>query len=194
MQILDEETLRMPDTTLSAKEQFVTGIAWTALVVVSLSAGVFGYRWSFIQAIRSYGWAETPCVILQSHLEAETPQSGPTRPSAQRKAIRLRVLYRYKVADHTHQSERFKFSDEYVDEKGSWFHDDLDLSKAYNPGTQTSCYVNPNDPAQATLVPGLTTVMRGLVIWCVVWSGIGLTAWSSVLRRRRSQPTVNVGV
>ena len=57
------------------------------------------------------------------------------------------------------------------------FWDDVALARKYKKGTHTDCYLDPNNPGDATLLAGLTIIMWGLVIWCVVFGALGYVTW-----------------
>jgi hypothetical protein len=160
------------------------------MMLVVISAGVFGYKWSFLQATRSYGWAKTPCVVESAQLVGKGQRSG----RSAKETSYFEASYRYEYQGQTYTSTRVKFSDDGAPRGGSPFKDDVWWARMYKTGAHADCYVDPRDPSEATLVPGLTFVMWGLIIWCVVWTVVDLLAWHYVRKWRREAVDAATGM
>ncbi|MBZ0113207.1 MAG: DUF3592 domain-containing protein [Thermoanaerobaculia bacterium] len=86
--------------------------------------------------VSTYTWAKTPCVVEGSeHVE---PADGSS-------VARFEVRYRYQIDGLDYRSDvyqrNYQGSDSVVDTQR--------LAARYEAGTQTHCYVNPNDPEEA---------------------------------------------
>lgn len=87
-------------------------------------------------------WAETPCEILQSHVSEDG-----SRPSY---VYSFYIQFKYTFHGQEYVSDRFDFS-EVQDRDGDWIRETV---AGLPPGTNTVCFVNPDDPSQAVMRRG----------------------------------------
>jgi len=98
----------------------------------------------FFSALRSYTWKQVPCTILRSSMAEE-----PFSPSVLH--YKVKVEYAYTFDGHDHKSTRFTTGRH----PGST--EPTGIQKTVGrltPGTRTTCYVNPRNPAEAVLKRG----------------------------------------
>jgi hypothetical protein len=88
-------------------------------------------------------WQLTPCEILESNIISSTVHG-----EASVTTYRTDILYRYHVAGVSYRSNRFSLT-----EGGTMSGDSRErfVKDQYPAGTETTCYVNPADPADAVL-------------------------------------------
>lgn len=98
--------------------------------------------------LRSPGWPATPCTVVSSALNEQNSEDGPS--------YRIEIVYRYQFGAATYESDGYDFiglsSNTNVAEKRS-------IVRGHPPGSQTVCYVNPANPAEAVLQRGWTNDM-----------------------------------
>jgi hypothetical protein len=87
----------------------------------------------------SRSWTAASCTILSSGLK-----SGSGQQYAEE------VVYSYEVAGKTYQADRYEFHHTWSKGRDR-LQKEADLVARYRPGSQTTCYVNPHDPADAVL-------------------------------------------
>lgn len=97
-----------------------------------------------VGAVRSRNWVATPCVIVASRVEESSGgDDGPT--------YRVAASYRYVWDDREHLGERYSWSKTYSSGR-------VGKQKIVNhlwPGSETTCYVNPANPAESVLNRGV---------------------------------------
>lgn len=93
----------------------------------------------------SKSWPATTCTILSSRVQSHSDDDGTT--------YSIDILYTYKVKGQTYTSARYDF----VGGSSSGFAGKQKVVDKYRPHSRANCYVNPNDPTEAVLVPGWTT-------------------------------------
>lgn len=121
----------------------------------------------------SRSWAAASCTVLSRGMKFDDD----------RRYIE-EVVYSYEVAGTTYQADRYEFF--HTSSKGSdGAQRTAELMAQYQPGSPTTCYVNPHDPIDAVLhrrigaVPMLFTAPVSLVL-----IGVGL---SGMKKRFRAQ-------
>lgn len=133
-------------------------INWKALLAgLAISAMIFGFGfmvWYYgihapDRAVRqSRDWVETPCEIVSSQLAIHNAQDGHHRSKGRPvPTYSIEVRYRYRYEGQEFISDRYDFSelsDAYLESKKQ-------VIDSLPPGTETVCYVNPDDPADAVL-------------------------------------------
>ena len=90
-------------------------------------------------------WVETPCVIEKCVFDL--PQQVSTRSRAMNI---LEVEYTYEVAGESFTSDRVDFV---LAQVGSMSIEGEDYVRDFPAGSETVCYVNPENPADAVLLP-----------------------------------------
>jgi hypothetical protein len=130
----------------------------------------------FVRAASTYAWPESRCSIDASGVEE--------RPGAGDEAYVFRVRYHYAAGGARYTSVRYRFGYS----GGSDVAAAQRLTLRYPPGAETPCYVDPDDPTEATLErPNLWTglmVLFPLIFVAVGGGGIAYTWWPRRKRRR----------
>lgn len=99
------------------------------------------------------------------------------------------VVYSYEIAGKTYQADRYKFYHGWSKGRDKAL-EEADLVARYRPGSQTMCYVNPNDPTDAVLhrrlgtIPMLFTAPLSLAL-----IGVGVRGLKQRFGHQRQQPT-----
>jgi uncharacterized protein (TIGR03382 family) len=148
-------------------------LSWAFVVL-----GLVGLVWSLAivaRALQSASWVPTTGVITRS--EVRTHRAGPG-PNGSSESYSPAIAYQYSVGGMPRASDRIKFgmgsssSRSYAE---SWV-------RRYPSGAAVTVYHDPDDPARAVLVPGLSAVALIPVGITATFSVVGLVL---VLRRRR---------
>ena len=123
-----------------------------------------------VGAVRSRNWVARPCVILTRELEQTSgnSDSGP--------AYRVKVRYRYEWNDHDYIGDRYGWSGVYSGRAGN-----QKILNRLPLGAETTCYMNPANPAESVLKRGLgwevafglIPLVFVLVGVAIVWHGLG---------------------
>jgi len=153
-------------------------------IVLALAGAVFVVvLWTAWQrAEQTRGWTAVPCKVLSSQLKSE--QASPHSPTKYRVIVR----YEYSWQGKTVISERIRR----VDGPKSDLDVAEDLREQFTPGQQTTCFVNPADPAFAILRHDSRAPLYS--IWFPLLFVIGglRMAWSAISAtgstRRASEP------
>ncbi len=152
------------------------------MAVVLIAAGSF-FAWrlwlSYQMTSVSRSWPEVTCQIEASRIVSARPT--PTSPLAHRVEIR----YRYEFGGSTHVSTRIR----HVESAPSAHLDKVQaVQQQFPAGTQRVCRVNPENPAEAVLLPGTRAALYS--IWfplLFVAGGIGMLM--GIFRRRHAPAT-----
>jgi len=141
---------------------------WLGKIIFSLFGSIFfivgllaflGMLKSDHQLREMQDWTQTPCVIEES----QVLQGGDH--------FYFSVVYRYTVEDHPYRGTRFG-----GDEGGSEYSlSELDKQqKTYPPKSATTCYFNPENPVESTLLlPSLISVWKWMLP-LFLFLGVGL--------------------
>jgi hypothetical protein len=84
-------------------------------------------------------WVETPCTVVSSQLKANDGTN------------QVEVVFRYKVAQQEYQSDTYCFNSMSSNTADGWKHKVL---RDHPAGKQTTCFVNPDNPAEAVIERG----------------------------------------
>lgn len=109
-----------------------------------MAGGFFAWRmWlSYEKAQMTRAWTEVPCRIVSSRIESAHPT--PASPMAHR----LEVRYEYRFNSVRHVGSRIRT----VEAAPSPHLDKVqEKQQAYPPGSQQTCFVNPQSPDEAVL-------------------------------------------
>lgn len=121
----------------------------------------------------SLGWAEVPCTILSSGLDESTDSDGTT--------ARVAVRYRYVWDGRTYEGDRYDFSSGRTNVGMGAMRRAVE---ALPPGTETTAFVDPDDPASAVLNRNLPTgTWLGAVFLLFPVFGIGMVVAAFRMRR-----------
>lgn len=112
--------------------------------------------------IQARNWAEAPAVVRSSEVEENSSSDGST--------YRVKIEYNYEFQGREYESDRYSFF------SGSTSGRDgkQDIVDRYPLGFKFSCYVDPNNPAQAVINRELTAqIFWGLIPLIFVVVGLG---------------------
>jgi len=112
---------------------------------------------------QAQSWTPTPCTILTSGVAEEHGSDGST--------YRVEVTFRYEVAGVEHVSERYRVSRI----SSSGHAGKQRIVDTLPPGTDSTCFVNPEDPSEAILRRDWGGE------WIFVAAGLGFSALGVVL-------------
>jgi len=122
---------------------------WVAVVlggIFTLVGGGLLVVWAIpavIKAQSSTQWTETPCTVISSRVKSHSGDDGTT--------YSVDIFYRYVVAGREFKSNRY----DHFKGSSSGREGKARIVKNYPAGSQAVCYVNPDDPAEVVLKPGL---------------------------------------
>ncbi len=120
------------------------------------------FIWPALRVVEARSWTETPCEILSSGVRTHSGDDGST--------YSVQVLFRYEIDGREHISDRYQF----LSGSSSGYERKAKAVEKIPPGTQTLCYVNPDDPFDAVLERGFTVdYLFGLVPLVFVLIGAG---------------------
>lgn len=114
------------------------GIFFTVGMIAFVS--LFYDAWSAYRS--SLAWVETPCTIEETWISQRRGEDGPT--------YRAVAFYRYSYGGRERRADAIYPGNDAThtgSKKGQ-----RQLVSRFEPGTQTVCYVDPNDPARACLL------------------------------------------
>ena len=126
-------------------------------------------------------WPSVPCVVLSSEIKTHHGDDGNT--------YSVNILYSYDFNGRELKANRYSF----MGGSSSGYNGKIAIVARHPPGTETVCFVNPNDPTEAVLERGLTAEMWfGLIplVFAVVGGG-GLVL---TLRKGRENRPVTAGM
>ena len=161
----------------SAPPVSFSGRLWLASIGLVLAAGGLLFTWvlwtAWQRAEETRRWLPAPCRILSARVSSErpTPNSNP--------AYRAEIRYRYQHQGQAYTGSRIKRVD------AASQHEDRVRQKleAYPVGRDSTCYVNPAQPAEAVLQHDTRAPLYS--IWfpiLFVVGGLGM-AWNALRRR-----------
>jgi hypothetical protein len=170
----------MADKHLSPVARWIVGLI---CIFVFGGLGFFGaYGFgiqSLVEGFRVRNWVATPCTIEQSKLAYEEVANEDGGTDLVEK---VKMVYSYEVDGRPYKADRVAVS--WLEPLGQEFVDE-------NPaGTKRDCYVNPDDPTRAVLIPtipGRAWLMSGTCGVVFILVGLFFTAmgWSLIRGDRR---------
>src|SRR4051812_630290 len=92
-------------------------------------------------------WSAVTCTIISSNLRSHSSSDGTT--------YSVNIFYTYEFHGQEYKANRYSF----MGGSSSGYRGKQHIVEQYPPGKSAVCYVNPNDPTQAVLVPGFTPAM-----------------------------------
>jgi hypothetical protein len=113
----------------------------------------FGFLHPWLQgreAARS--WVKTPCRILTSHVRSHSGGKGPT--------YSVDILYSYQFGGREYKSNRYVMGSG----SSSEYESKAQVVARNPPGRMALCFVNPADPLDAVLLPGLGISMAWMLL------------------------------
>ncbi len=144
----------------------VAGLAFSAVFAVP----------SF-RVLQARGWDPVPCEILESRVATHSGDDGDT--------YSVEIRYRYEARGTTHEGDRYTF----LGSSSSGYDGKRRAVERFPAGSEATCWVNPDDPADSVFRRGFTwTYLIGLFPLVFVAIGGGGVAWAlrSWVRQRRS--------
>lgn len=115
-----------------------------------------------LRVVEAQSWREVPCVIVSSDVRSHSSDDGVT--------YAIEVLYRYEVDGREHRSNRYQF----LGGSTSGYDGKAEIVARIPAGTETTCYVDPDDPFEAVIERGFTTdYLFGLLPLVFVAVGLG---------------------
>jgi hypothetical protein len=134
------------------------------LVFLLVGSGLFYglFLRPLIKILSAKQWPAVPCVVISSEVKSHSSDHG-TRYS-------VNILYRYEFKGREFKSNGYDF----MSGSSSGYSSKQAIVSRHPPGTQTLCYVNPDDPTEAVLERGFTPVLWfGLIPLVFVLVGAG---------------------
>ena len=126
-------------TSHRAGSWWLVGMGGALALVGAIFVGVLWTAWQRAEETRR--WPAVPCKVLSSQVKSgQASRNSPTKH-------RVIVRYEYAFGGKAFTSERIRR----VDGVKSNRDDAEELREQFTPGQQTTCYVNPADPAFAIL-------------------------------------------
>jgi hypothetical protein len=98
-----------------------------------------------LKVVEARSWREVPCAIVSSTVRTHQGDDGAT--------YSIDVLYRYEIDGREHRSNRYQF----MGGSSGGYDSKAEVVAGIPPGTETTCYVDPNDPFEAVMERGFTT-------------------------------------
>ena len=113
------------------------------------------------RSLASASWTETPCTVISSRVKSHKDSDGTT--------YSIDIFYRYKVDGKEFKSNAYG----HFGGSSSGYKSKAKVVAKYREGTQQKCYVNPKNPAEAVLKPGVGwEVFLGL--FPLLFLGVGI--------------------
>jgi hypothetical protein len=135
--------LKIPSS-LNVNFAWVVGFGFFASIflITGLVIGYFSILSPMWRSHVAKNWLETPCQIIRSELENDQDSKGHIYH-------RLAIAYQYQVAGRKYQSTQYDFTGTH-----SGSNDWMTAAVRANPaGKKTVCFVDPQDPTSAVLIP-----------------------------------------
>jgi hypothetical protein len=165
------------------KGKFFLGCFFTVFLLFGLGMSTI-FLWPIVRVFQASSWRATPCTILASTVESHSGSKGSSTYSVE-------VSFRYTVDDRDYVGTRYKF----VTGSTSGRDGKQAIVDRLSPGTQTTCYVNKRDPADAVIERGLTgDVFFGCIPMVFALIGAGGLFGVFVFRRKKRPPGITPGL
>lgn len=97
-----------------------------------------------VKVVKALSWEEVPCTILDSEVASHSDSDGTT--------YSVEVRYSYQVDWVEYTSNRYEF----MGGSSSGYEGKAEVVERYPPGSQATCWVDPEDPTEAVLYRGFT--------------------------------------
>ena len=115
-----------------------------------------------LQLLQSEKWQKTPCLVISSSVGSHDNDDGTT--------YSIDILYSYDINGKEYRSNTYSF----IGGSSSGYRGKQEIVNKYPPGTNTVCYVSPENPADSVLNRNFTTDMLfGLIPLLFVFAGAG---------------------
>lgn len=129
------------------------------------------------RVLQARSWDPVPCEILESRVATHSGDDGNT--------YSVEIRYRYEAWGATYEGDRYTF----LGGSSSGYDGKRRVVERFPAGSEATCWVNPEDPADAVFRRGFTwTYLIGLFPLVFVAVGGGGVAWAlrSWVRQRRA--------
>lgn len=128
---------------LTKRVRFAVGCTGVFVFLFSMPFLYGVFLGPFVSYLRSFGWTETSCLILESGIAMT--DSGNSSGRRGQATYRPQFAYSYEVGGTTYRADRYWFFQMTFDSE-----ERARREAAEHPvGSRATCYVNPNDPADA---------------------------------------------
>ncbi len=131
-----------------------------------------------IRAQASVKWVPTPCTILSSGVKSHKGENNTTYSVA--------VLYRYTVNGREYKSDAYGLMSSSTSGRAS----KEKITAQYPAGSEQTCHVNPQNPAEAVLKPGLGWEIPLFGFIPLVFLGIGLAIFAASWKQRPNMQVI----
>ncbi len=108
----------------------------------------------------THNWTPTPCTIVRFGIDPGEPSNSSDMPNSPDK---VDVEFRYQVGDKSYTSTRYFWEGNIASNRSI---------TDYAAGVKATCYVNPNDPAQAVLDRGPGANLKWIWVLGLVLVGV----------------------
>lgn len=133
-----------------------------------------------MRILEARSWEPVSCTIVESRVQEHSGDDGSTYSVA--------VAFTYSWGGSEHRSDRYKF----MGGSSSGYDSKAKIVAALPPGTRTTCWVNPEDPADAVVERGFTPdLLFGLiplVFFLAGLTGVVSLASGSLVHKRSRLP------
>jgi len=123
------------------------------------------------------GWKEVPCRMVSIEKTLRKGKRSHTR-------FELEVVYEYTIGGRTYQSSRYRFGGDVAEPEIT------EAFARFSSGKSTTCWVSPDDPAEAVLVQGFSPKRADVALgalFLLVGGGLVAVAWF-LSHRAAAQP------
>lgn len=132
-----------PHSPSSRKAQVISGILFT---LIGIGAGIPIFKGPIAKMAMSRHWMKTPCTVIWSRVKSHESDDSTT--------YSVDIFYEYQFAGQTHRSNRYRF----MSGSSSGRTAKEGIVRKFSTGSQQICYVNPDLPEQAVILPGFSPV------------------------------------
>ena len=130
-----------------------------------------------LRLLRAASWLEAPCTIVSSTVRSHSTDDGTT--------YRVDILFRYEVDGVSFHSNRYDF----VSFSSSGAESKREIVDRYAEGSETVCFVDPDDPTRAVLVRDFRPAyLVGLFPLIFLVVGAAVARWGFNVRNRAPKP------
>lgn len=162
------------------------------LAIFASAGGAFGFFMlqTLLPSQAAWRFDPTPCLVTTSQVWTAPSETAPDAPAPETASpahrYRFEITYRYTAGDREHNSNVYQ-----LDYDGSDKLSEVEqLARTFPPGTEATCYVDPDDPARAVFARTSAWPLLVLVLPLIfVLVGVGgiITLWRSGGPKRDAQ-------
>lgn len=127
---------------------------------------VFWFLPTLAKSMASARWVETPCTVISSRVKSHSDSDGTT--------YSVDIYFRYAVAGKEFKSNRYSL----FGGSSSGYEGKAEIVARYPAGRQAACFVNPDNPQEVVLKPGVGwAVLFGLIPLAFLGVGLAVLVW-----------------